>query len=219
MTARPGRFVTLEGGEGVGKSTQAARLAARLAGRGVEALVTREPGGSPGAEAIRDVLLKGPERGFRPLAETLLFTAARADHLDATIRPALARGAFVVCDRFTDSTRVYQGVLGGLDAEILAGPGRGVVGATQPDLTLALDLPGEVGLARAAARRTARGEAADRYEGRALDSHRRLRRAFLDIAAAEPDRCVVIAAGAAEDEVERAIWDAVTARGLAPAES
>lgn len=210
MTRAPvprGRFITLEGGEGAGKSTQVRRLVAALAERGVSAVATREPGGSPRAEDIRAVLLAGSAERLAPLAETLLFAAARADHIAKTIRPALARSQWVICDRFADSTRAYQGALGGVDAETVAALERIAVGDTRPDLTLILDLPAETGLARAARRRGA-GEV-DRFEQESLAFHQTLRQAFLDIAAAEPRRCVVIDASGDEDQVAAGIMAAV----------
>ena len=191
-----GVFITLEGGEGAGKSTQAARLAATLRARtGRPVTVTREPGGSPWAEEIRTALLAGVAKPYGPFAEALLFSAARLDHLDRLIRPALARGESVVCDRFIDSTHAYQGAAGGLDPAVLTALERVVVGRTRPDLTLILDLPPETGLARAA----------DRFEGEALGFHTRLRAAFLEIAKAEPGRCAVIDATSGPDAVEAAI--------------
>lgn len=207
-----GRFITLEGGEGAGKSTQIKRLMARLETRGIRVLSTREPGGSPKAERIREVILSGAAKDLGPMAEALLFSAARADHLDKTIRPALARGTWVLCDRFTDSTRAYQGALGNLDPALIRALERIVVGETTPDLTLILDLAPEDGLARAAARGQALGEGADRFEAEDIDFHRTLRQAFLDIAEAEPERCVVIPADADADTVERRIWQAVDDR-------
>lgn len=199
-------FITLEGGEGAGKSTQAARLAATLRARtGRPVTVTREPGGSPRAEEIRTALLAGAAKPYGPFAEALLFSAARLDHLDRLIRPALARGESVVCDRFIDSTRAYQGAAGGLDPAVLTALERVVVGRTRPDLTLILDLPPETGLARAAARGEAAGEGPDRFEAEALGFHARLRVAFLEIAKAEPGRCAVIDASAGPEAVEAAI--------------
>ena len=208
MTARPGRFVTLEGGEGVGKSTQAARLAARLAGRGVEALVTREPGGSPGAEEVRALLVAGAADRWSPTAETLLLYAARADHLERVIRPALDRGAWVVCDRFADSTQAYQGAAGGASPGLLRALEREVLEHDRPDLTLVFDLPAADGLARAAAR----GEVRTRFEARGPDFHDRLRSEFLRIARAEPERCVVIDARPGPDAVADAVWTVVRER-------
>ena len=165
-----GRFITLEGGEGVGKSVQAARLEARLAALGLEVVRTREPGGSPGAEALREAILSGFAAGFSPGGQALLFAAARIDHLEKTILPALARGAWVVCDRFADSTRAYQGAAGSLPPEFIAALERLTVGPNRPDLTLILDLSPEVGLKRAAERRPG-GAPADRFESEGLAFH------------------------------------------------
>ncbi|WP_027173587.1 dTMP kinase [Methylobacterium sp. 10] len=207
-----GAFITFEGGEGAGKSTQIARLAARLRGApSAPVVTTREPGGSAKAEAIREALLAGTVKRHGPFAEALLFSAARIDHLDTLIRPALARGETVLCDRFSDSTRAYQGAAGGLDPALLSTLERVVVGDTKPDLTLILDLDPAVGLARAKAR-AGEGEAADRFEAEALGFHTRLRQAFLAIAAAEPERCVVIDAGLSLDAVEEAIAAVLAAR-------
>jgi len=206
-----GRFVTLEGGEGAGKSVQARRLAGRLRELGLDVVLTREPGGSPGAEALREVILSGAAARFGAVGEALLFNAARIDHVDNTIAPALWRGDWVVCDRFADSTRAYQGVAGQVDPDLLAVLERIAIGACRPDLTLILDLPAAEGLARAAARR-GHGEAADRFEREGLAFHDALRHAFLSIARAEPERCVVIDAGAGEDEVAAAIWTVVRER-------
>jgi len=205
-----GRFITLEGGEGAGKSTQAGRLAGRLRALAIGVVVTREPGGSAGADIMRHVLLSGAAKPFGPVAETLLFAAARDDHVRATIAPALARGNWVVCDRFIDSTRVYQGTLGEVDPKVIRGLERLMVSDTMPDLTLILDLPPETGLARAALRRG--GAPADRFETEAIDFHTRLRQAFRDIAAAEPQRCVLIDADRPEDKVAEEIWSIVNAR-------
>ena len=147
---RRGSFITLEGGEGVGKSTQALRLVERLGRAGIEAIATREPGGSPGAEILRDLLLSGMIKDLGPKAEAILFAAARIDHIDRKIAPALALGTWVVSDRFADSTRAYQGALGGLDAGFHAALERVTLGEIRPDLTLILDLPAKIGLARAA---------------------------------------------------------------------
>ena len=154
MTRRAqGRFITLEGGEGVGKSVQARRLEARLAPLGLKVVLTREPGGSPGAEALREAILTGFAADFSPAGQALLFAAARIDHLEKTILPALARGAWVVSDRFADSTRAYQGAAGNLPPEFIASLERLTVGPNRPDLTLILDLPPAIGLKRAAERR------------------------------------------------------------------
>jgi dTMP kinase len=205
-----GRFITLEGGEGAGKSVQARRLAARLGEAGLTVVLTREPGGSPGAEALREIILSGGAARYGAVGEAILFSAARIDHIDATIAPALKRGEWVVSDRFLDSTRAYQGAAGRLDPALVASLERVAVGACRPDLTLVLDLPAAEGLARAKARR---GEAAaDRFEGEGLAFHETLRRAFLAIVEAEPARCVLIDARPGEGEVAAAIWAAVRAR-------
>ncbi len=212
--ATRGRFITLEGGEGAGKSVQAKRLEEKLTAVGLEVVRTREPGGSPHAEELREVILSGFAAQFGPEAEALLFSAARIDHLDKTIVPALERGAWVVCDRFADSTRAYQGAAGNLPPDLIGRLERVVVGANRPDLTLILDLPAEAGLGRARARRGQKRP--DRFEGESLEFHETLRRAFLAIAAAEPGRCVVVDALKPEEEVAAAIWAAVEER-LAPA--
>ncbi|MEZ5773694.1 MAG: dTMP kinase [Hyphomicrobiaceae bacterium] len=205
-TAR-GRLVTLEGGEAAGKSTQVRLLGERLRARGLPAVETREPGGSPFAERLRDVVLA--ERPAAPEAEFLVFAAARADHLSATIRPALAAGRWVICDRFIDSTRVYQGDLNGVDLALIRHVEAAVVGADMPDLTLVLDLP----LDEALARMRSRG-GGNRFDAALTETHRRLRDGFLAIAAAEPRRCVVIEASGGPEEVGDAIWRAVEARLL-----
>ena len=214
----PGRLITMEGGEGGGKSTQAEALVARLRASGFVALATREPGGSPCAEVIRAALLAGTFEPLGPRAEALLFTAARIDHIDVTIRPALAAGRWVVSDRFHDSTRAYQGAAGALEPSFLAALERVALVGLRPALTLILDVPAELGLARAASRRGAGtgldGGAPDRFEKQSLSFHEGLRRAFLAIAAAEPDRCVVVDATATPTDVEQAIWDTVVHRLL-----
>ena len=208
--ARAGAFITLEGGEGVGKSTQAQRLVERIHALGFDAVATREPGGSPRAELIRQALLSGAVAPLGPVAEAMMFAAARIDHLDATIRPALARGAYVVCDRFIDSTRAYQGALEGVDPDLLRGLERVAVGDTWPDLTLVLDLDPAVGMARARARR---GDGApDRFEREAEGFHAGLRRAFLDNAEREPERCLVVDAAGQVDDLADTLWLILRAR-------
>ncbi|MGB3282688.1 MAG: dTMP kinase [Methylovirgula sp.] len=211
--ARRARFITLEGGEGVGKSTQVLRLAERLRQSGIDAIETREPGGSPGAEMLRDLLLSGRTKDLGAKGEAILFAAARIDHIDHKIAPALAAGIWVISDRFADSTRAYQGTLGGLDAGFLRALERVTLGELRPDLTLILDLPADVGLARAAARRGP-GVASDRFEAESIAFHDALRKAYREIAAAEPQRCVIVDATRSEDEVAQAIWDAVSYRLL-----
>lgn len=212
-----GKFITFEGGEGAGKSTQVQLLRQNLVAAGIDVLVTREPGGSPRAEAIREVLLSGRAKEFGPIAETLLFYVARDSHLELTIRPALARGRFVVCDRFFDSTRAYQGAGGGVSIEVLNALERIVVAATRPDLTLILDLPPEEGLRRAKARAEAAGTSVDRFETMKLSFHQDLRKEYLDIAQTEPWRCVVIDASQTREKVAEAIWAAVSERLLTDA--
>jgi len=204
-----GRFITFEGGEGAGKSTQLKRLVQRLGGRGLEVVATREPGGSAGAEAIRELVLNGAADRWSPVTETLLMYAARRDHIERVIEPALARGAWVVCDRFADSTRAYQGAGGGIEADFIAELERRVLGETRPNLTLIFDLPTQTGLSRAQARG---GEM--RFESKGLAFHERLREAFLAIARDEPGRCALIDATGSMDAVEEAVWDAVAQRLL-----
>lgn len=207
--AARGRFITLEGGEGAGKSTQIRILRGRLEALGLAVVATREPGGSPRAEAIREALLSGKAEAAGPEAETALFAAARADHVATLIAPALARGAWVLCDRFADSTRVYQG-LAGVDHKLIRALERMAVGAHRPDLTLILDIPAKLGLQRAAVRRGA--EAADRFEKDGLAIHEARRDAFLRIAAAEPDRVTVVSADGTPEAVAERIWSVIEAR-------
>lgn len=208
-----GRFITFEGGEGSGKSTQARRLAEHLRGAGKSVVETREPGGSPFAERVRALILDPGIPPHAPLSEALLFTAARADHLAATIRPALDAGRWVICDRFTDSTRVYQGAAGGLSDDVLDALERLVVGATRPDLTILLDLDPAIGLSRARQRGTERGASdADGYESRGLAYHERLRAGFLGIAAREPARLVVLNGALPQDTIAAAVRTTVEAR-------
>ena len=205
-----GKFITFEGGEGTGKSTQAAMLALRLESLGLGVQLTREPGGSPGAEIIRHVLLSGAAKPFGPEAEAMLFAAARDDHIRCTIEPALEAGKWVISDRFADSTRVYQGVLGDVDERFIKALERVSVGDLRPDLTFILDVPVETGLLRAAGRR--RGNNPDRFEAEKIDFHERLRNAYLALAATEPDRFVVVDAAAPKRMVAKHIWDAVSER-------
>jgi dTMP kinase len=207
-TARQGRLITFEGGEGAGKSTQVKRLGEFLRGFGLDVMETREPGGAPGAEAIRTLLVEGEPGRWTPLAEALLLSAARVDHLARTVRPALAAGQWVVCDRFTDSTLAYQGFGHGLDAAKLRALNELVTEGLTPDLTLILDLPVEAGLRRAGGR--SGGE--DRFERMGRDFHERLRQGFLAIAKAEPHRCVVIDTTADADLVAAAIARTVVER-------
>lgn len=218
---RPGaRFITFEGGEGAGKSTQIAHLAKRLEVAGVAVKVTREPGGSPFAEEARRLLLDPALAPQSALAQALLFYAARADHLESTIQPALTAAKWVLCDRFSDSTRAYQGAAGGVEGTSLEMLDRLVVGARQPDLTILLDIDPVAGLQRANARRVSASPGAfvvaDTFESRTLDFHQRLRAGFLEIAKANPQRVAVLDAFQNELTIADQIWRAVSARfGLA----
>lgn len=212
-----GRFITFEGGEGSGKSTQARLLAAELSRIGISTEITREPGGSPFAEALRAVILDPNMPQHSALSEALLFYSARADHLDNTVRPALNAGQWVICDRFIDSTRVYQGEAGGLPGEIIDVLNHMVVSPTFPDLTFVLDIPAELGLGRAHSRRVDKinpDTEADAYEKRDLAFHWKLREAFRAIAAQEPERCVLIDATQEPAAVFAEVWRAVEARLL-----
>lgn len=215
MRPAAGRFITLEGGEGAGKSTLAKGLATRLEAHGLAVELTREPGGSPKAERIREALLAGRIKPYGAFAEALMFQAARIDHVDSRIRPALKRGAWVICDRFIDSTRVYQGTLGEIATDKLAALEAVAIAGLMPELTFILDLAPETGLARAARRRRP-GEATDRFESETISFHRRLRQGFLDIAAAEPQRCVVLDASVAPETLADSAWEALSTRLTLP---
>lgn len=207
-----GRFITFEGGEGTGKSTQIKKLADRLKAARMRTLVTREPGGSPGAEIMRHLVLSGMGKLLGPEAETLLFAAARDDHVRTVIEPALNRGAWVLCDRFADSTRAYQGSLGQVSAGLINAMQRVTIGDLKPDLTIILDLPVEIGLQRAAVRRGS--DAPDRFEGEKLSFHQGLREAYRKIAEDDPDRCVLIDANSDPDTVAGRVWNALRDRLL-----
>lgn len=203
-----GRFITLEGGEGAGKSTQASRLAGVLRASGAEVVLTREPGGSPGAEEIRALLVDGDVARWDAVTETLLHFTARRDHLLNTIAPALDRGAWVISDRFVDSTVAYQGYGHGVPLKLIDELARICIADRRPDLTLILDLPVAVGLARA----NRRGTAEDRYERMNDEFHARVRDGFREIARREPSRCVVVDASGDVEAVHRAVVEAVTRR-------
>ncbi|MCK1424791.1 dTMP kinase [Bradyrhizobium sp. 182] len=208
-----GRFITFEGGEGTGKSTQIKKLADRLTAARMRILVTREPGGSPGAEIMRHLVLSGMGKLLGPEAETLLFAAARDDHVRTVIQPALSQGVWVLCDRFADSTRAYQGSLGRVPDGLINAMQRVTIGDLKPDLTIILDLPVEIGLQRAATRR---GSAApDRFEGEDLKFHQGLRDAYRKIAAEDPARCALIDANSDPDTVAGRVWTALRERLLA----
>jgi len=202
-----GKFITFEGGEGSGKSTQIRMLADRLETVKLRAIVTREPGGSPGAEIIRHVVLSGMGKLLGPEAETLLFAAARDDHVHTLIQPALNQGLWVLCDRFSDSTRAYQGRLGQVAPGVLNAMQRVTIGDLRPDLTIILDIPVEVGLKRAAARRGS--GAPDRFEAEDVKFHQDLRNAYRQIAAEDPQRCALIDANADTDTVAARVWKAL----------
>jgi dTMP kinase len=205
-----GHFITFEGGEGSGKSTHAATLAQRLKSLGLKVVLTREPGGSTGAEIIRHILLSGVAKPLGAETEAILFAAARDDHVRNTILPALQAGQWVICDRFIDSTRVYQGTLGKVDPRLIRSLERVTVGAARPDLTFILDVPATVGLARATSRR-GKGKA-DRFESEGLQFHEALRNAYRDLAAKEPKRCIVIDGRAPREVVSERIWNTVKQR-------
>lgn len=208
MAVGRGRFITIEGIEGAGKSTQVRLLADALTAAGVAVLVTREPGGSPEAEAIRRLLLQGAMHRWSPLTEALLHYAARREHLDHVVLPAVDGGRWVISDRFADSTMAYQGYGQNLGPRRVADLHRLVVGELAPDLTLILDLPVEVGLARA----QERSPGGDRYERMDVSFHRRVREGFLEIARRARERCVVVDATPPPAEVQRAIRSVVAGR-------
>ncbi len=217
MAGSAGLFVSFEGGEGSGKSTQIRRLADHLRDRGLEVVVTREPGGSQGAEAVRHVLLSGAAEAFGVRMEAILFAAARNDHVEEIIRPALMRGAAVLCDRFIDSSRVYQGVTGNLEPAFLSALEQAAIDGLMPDLTIVLDLPAEIGLARAGRRRGAIDKTAepDRFEREQTETHEKRREAYLEIAESEPQRCRVVDADRSEQDIATeiaAIADDIVAR-------
>lgn len=203
--------MTFEGGEGTGKSTQIRLLADRLRRRGIDVLVTREPGGSPGAEAVRHVILSGAAEEYGTRMEAILFAAARNDHVEEIIRPALDSGAVVLCDRFMDSSRVYQGITGNLEPAFVQNLERIAVGGVIPDCTIILDVPASEGLRRAKLRTGQPGnpEELDRFEREELDTHEKRREAFLDIAAADPLRCRVVDAGGTPDSIAEKIYGIV----------
>jgi dTMP kinase len=212
MISKPkrGRFISFEGGEGSGKSTQLRLLAEKLETAGIAAVTTREPGGSPGAEVIRYMVLAGMGKLLGPDTESLLFAAARDDHVHTVITPALAEGKWVLCDRFSDSTRVYQGKLGQVDSRLINALERVTIGNVKPDLTFVLDVPVEVGLARAAERR-GKGQA-DRFESENVAFHQTLRSAYLQLVKDNPARCALIDATAGPDDIAQRIWSFMTIR-------
>ncbi len=211
MSVGNGLFVTFEGGEGVGKSTQIRLLADALRERGYTVLTTREPGGSPGAEAVRHVLLSGAAQEFGVRMEAMLFAAARSDHVEQVIRPAIQKGTVVICDRFMDSSRVYQGVTGNLEPSFIAALERVAINGLIPDCTIIFDLPAALGLERVHRRATNTQAQAgqevelDRFEREELETHEKRREAFLDIAAADPKRCHVVDAAQSASDIAAAV--------------
>lgn len=203
-----GKFITLEGGEGAGKTTLAKTLSKRLGAKGVDCVITREPGGTPNAESLRELLVEGDTKRWSPLAETLLLYAARADHIERLIRPALDKGQWVICDRFSDSTRAYQGAAGGLETDRISQIDQACLDGFGPDLTFMVDLDPAIGLERT----RQRGEDATRFERQPSDFHTALRQSFLDIAQAEPERCVVLDATQTADDVAQAALTAIGER-------
>lgn len=222
MVSKKGKFITFEGGEGTGKSTHTHALRERLEKSGHKVVETREPGGTPGAEIVRHLLKTGAVEPLGAFAEAVVIAAARDDHVTQLIRPALDKGSWVVCDRFSDSTHAYQGAGGGVDDNLLRALERLTVGETVPDLTVILDAPAEVALARARSRNDGEGEGedkgegeangADRFEKESLAFHDKLRRAFLKIAEENPKRCVVIDATADKEAVAEKVWESVSER-------
>ena len=213
--ARPAaKFITFEGGEGVGKSTQVKRLLVRLNRMDIEAVRTREPGGTPKAEAVRAFILQGRSESWGPGAEAVLFAAARYDHVSTLIAPSLNSGKWVISDRFHDSTRAYQGLTGGVDDKLIRGLETLALDGHTPDLTFILDMDPAVAFARVNNRELekALAETGDRFEKEDLEWHQRLRAAFLAIADTNPDRCVVLPANQSEDALEEEIWDTVIRR-------
>src|SRR5476649_981737 len=205
-----GHFITFEGGEGSGKSTHAAMLAQKLKSLSIPVVLTREPGGSTGAEIIRHILLSGVAKPLDEETETILFAAARDDHVRATILPALQAGQWVICDRFIDSTRVYQGILGNVDQRLIRSLERVTVGRARPELTFILDVPAKIGLARATARRGK--DVADRFEAESIEYHENLRKAYRALTNKKPKRCFVIDGRAPRDIVAERIWHIVEQR-------
>jgi dTMP kinase len=218
LSSATGLFVTFEGGEGAGKSTQIRRLADALRARGHEVVVTREPGGSPGAEAVRHVLLSGAAESFGTRMEAILFAAARNDHVEEIIRPALGQGKVVLCDRFMDSSRVYQGVTGNLEPDFIETLQRVAINGVVPDCTLMLDLPAKAGLERAKRRGAAGDVAPDRFEKEEIETHEKRREAFLDIASREPERCHVVNAMQSEEAIAAEIVS-IVGQLLAPVDA
>lgn len=207
-----GNFITFEGGDGTGKSTQIGHLNARLKDKGLRTVTTREPGGSPGAEQIRELLLTGETSRWDEMSEALLFSAARRNHVETLIKPSLKAGNWVLCDRFYDSTMAYQGIAGGMGSDLIKSLNQHAIGDFEPDLTLVLDMPYEEGLKRSGNRTAGDQKPEDRFERKGEEFHGKLRLAFLEIAALNPARCQIIDATGNEQEVALRIWQATQAR-------
>lgn len=212
LTMQPARFITLEGGEGAGKSTQIKLLNEWLKAKGINTCLTREPGGSPGAEQIRDLVLKGATDRWTGMTEALLMTASRAEHVENKVKPALESGSWVLCDRFFDSSIAYQGAGRGLGMERVKQLQTLALGEFQPDLTIILDLPIKIGLSRAIARESAKSDMEDRFERMDTSFHETLRNAFLKIAKQEPKRCVVLNADSEPETLQKEIQAIVLAK-------
>lgn len=212
MSSVPGLFISFEGGEGSGKTTQIRRLESWFRQRGREVVVTREPGGSPGAEEIRNLLLTGDPGRWDAVTEALLMFASRRDHVERTIRPALTEGKVVLCDRFADSSVAYQGFGHGLGAEFIRNLWQIAIDGFKPDLTLIFDLPVEVGLERAGARFTNVSAAEDRFERMGTEFHQRLRNGFIEIARKNPERCEIVDANGDIDLVCERMISVVSTR-------
>ncbi|WP_417308802.1 dTMP kinase [Devosia sp.] len=214
IPAKTARFITFEGGEGVGKSTQVKRLLVRLNRLNIESIRTREPGGTPKAEAVRAFILQGRSESWGAGAEAVLFAAARLNHVNQLIAPSLQSGKWVISDRFHDSTRAYQGLTGGVDTRLIAGLEELALDGHAPDITFVLDMDPKIAFDRVNAREleSALAETGDRFEREDLDWHRRLRQAFLDIAEHNAKRCVVLPANQDPDALEQEIWDVLLRR-------
>jgi len=208
-TSKAAKFITLEGGEGAGKSTQIKLLNTWLESEKIATCLTREPGGSPGAEQIRDLVLKGATDRWTGMTEALLMTASRAEHVECRIKPALKTGEWVLCDRFFDSSIAYQGAGRGLGMARIKALQTLALGDFTPDLTIILDLPVEIGLSRAIARESAKSEMEDRFERMDISFHEKLRKAFLEIATQEPKRCIVINADNPPERLQNDIRTAI----------
>ena len=212
QAAERGHFISFEGGEGAGKSTQVRLLSERLVSLGYQTLLTREPGGSQLGEKIRRFLLEGKVKNYGPVAEALLFYTARLDHLNSLILPNLQDGVWVICDRFADSSRAYQGAASGVEDGVFDALDRIVIGPNFPELTIIVDLPVEVAQSRVANRQRQKGGEVDRFEAEKQEFHERLREGFLNIAGANTNRCIVVDGNQSREAVAEIIWETVVER-------